>query len=222
MSPLARAAGTRPPLLLELLDLFVLQRVLSCFGRRRKAFSAPRRNRSGHSSTSATVSPCLGAAACADVSPFRMQREAHGAPDRVTAALDGKTPNRSMRPMICLKRCCVKPRYSFGTWGTSGRLREPGRRPGRVGPGPGVAAPALGHRGPQRPGLGGGVQRGRVGHRESLGAAATRGGDGQRVRGDAGTRGRPARAERRDVPPRQVLTSPLPPFLDRTSGGGAE
>ena len=45
---------------------------------------------------------------------------------------------------------------------------------------------------------------------QPLGAPAARRGDGQRVRGDARARGRPARAERRDVPPRQVLSGPAP------------
>jgi hypothetical protein len=36
-------------------------------GRARSAFSAPRRNRSRHSSISATVSPCFRAAAGADI-----------------------------------------------------------------------------------------------------------------------------------------------------------
>src|SRR6266581_4999483 len=49
-------------------------RASSSLGRARSAFSAPSRNRSRHSSTSATVSPCFRAAACADVSPFKMLR----------------------------------------------------------------------------------------------------------------------------------------------------
>src|SRR5215472_3261087 len=46
----------------------------SSLGRARNAFSAPSRNRSRHSSTSATVNPCFRAAAWAEVSPFRMLR----------------------------------------------------------------------------------------------------------------------------------------------------
>src|SRR6516162_2850536 len=42
----------------------------SSFGRARSAFSAPRRNRSRHSSTSATFSPCRRAASAAVVSPL--------------------------------------------------------------------------------------------------------------------------------------------------------
>ena len=70
----------------------------------------------------------------------------------------------------------------------------------------GQGLPALGHRGQQRAGLGRGVQRGPVGDREPLGAAAARRGDGRCVRGDARAGGRPARAERRDVSSRQVLS----------------
>ena len=44
----------------------------SSLGRDRSAFSAPTKNRSFHSSASATFSPCLGAASCAEVSPLMM------------------------------------------------------------------------------------------------------------------------------------------------------
>jgi hypothetical protein len=43
----------------------------SSLGLERSAFSAPSRKRSRHSSISATVNPCLRAASCAEVSPFR-------------------------------------------------------------------------------------------------------------------------------------------------------
>src|SRR5215471_12269825 len=46
----------------------------SSWGRARRAFSAPSRNRSRHSSTSAPVNPCFRAAAWAELSPFRMLR----------------------------------------------------------------------------------------------------------------------------------------------------
>ena len=44
----------------------------SSFGRVRSAFSAPTRNFSRQSSTSATVSPCVRAASATDVSPFKI------------------------------------------------------------------------------------------------------------------------------------------------------
>src|SRR5215831_2277468 len=49
-------------------------RASSSLGRARRAFSAPSRYRSRHSSTSATVNPCFRAASWAEVSPFRMLR----------------------------------------------------------------------------------------------------------------------------------------------------
>jgi len=44
----------------------------SFLGRLRRAFSAPSRNFSRQSSTSATVSPCIRAASAIDVSPFKI------------------------------------------------------------------------------------------------------------------------------------------------------
>ena len=52
---------------------------------------------------------------------------------------------------------------------------------------------------------------------EPLGAAAARRGDGQRVRGDARAGGRTARAERGDVPARQVLIPASDDLLSRPS-----